>query len=1032
MKKLMTMIAAVATAFGLFAAVPSITDNAVDFSEFTNMNPWDLTDKDGQADALWTWSDTAPATDEAKIEDGELVLKTGAKILARKFAGSAVTVDDDLGLFANVKLDFQNQGIDVDSIPTATDLNGAKLALFLLDTSDVEGSAVAEGGTNLFAIAGCGATRALYQLSATVDDAFLAQEHSFTIKFYNQALSDSNRAGFMIYMDGENAGAGEGVALKALYRYDLDGDVFDLTERTSCMDGNYLGDLTVNPSLTKWYNEQRLLISLVQNDNQTFTGVEFKGNASIASIKLTDDKDEFEFIPGDAKAIGVDDTALATKLAASNFVFDPTTGASFANGVITVFDDATQITVTPTFSLDKEIHEITIGSEKGTDSLTFTINDGTILTVREAVAAAYVTVDGVKTPYETFAEAFDAACDNDGATLALNKNLTIEEIGADYLDISISGSMILDLAGKTITAAGNGVGVITVEAGALTITNSVPADGGVVATEANGIAVNNVSGDATVTIVGGKFDGLVQNFYEEEAPDPMTYTGIEASAGSFTVDPTGKFLAAGKIATYDGEKYYVVGDEPVNYVASVTANGTEMGPFETVEEALAAVQAAEQAGTYPIVVTALADDGLEITDQNRTAKIAKDVTITITQPEFWNVGGVLGYAGAIDGTVTANDIEKIDGADITLGLGAFVSVPPTSEIDASFFTSGEEGYEVQLTDTHGGLNSFALVKVWTVTVTLGEGITAVATNATQGGAAKFFEESGTFKVNNNDVIGIEYACAVPGYEPDLEGEIQAITENTEFKAEKQAITYTITYMYKDAELTGLTPTTYTVEAAATLPTEVELLDGASFEAWYDNAELEGDPVTEIALGSTDNKTFYAKASKVVDPVAEIIEDKVDGFDQLEKEQQQAAYDNVQALYGQFESVPAAELWIEAVYGSTGAKIPAEKLAASTEELVSISVKYDLPILTTAVEAQVVAATADGFNFKLVDGEDVNVAMAAVKEMIEYSADLSTFAVNKDEVGAEVDEDGVTIKATFLKPADEAKGFMKLHLTADDE
>ena len=156
------MIAAVAMSFGLFAAVPSITDNAVDFSEFTNeMNPWDLTDKDGQVDALWTWSDTAPATDEAKIEDGELVLKTGAKILARKFAGSVVKVDDDLGLFANVKLDFQNQGIDVDSIPTATDLNGAKLALFLLDTSDVEGSAVAEGGTNLFAIAGCGATRAL-------------------------------------------------------------------------------------------------------------------------------------------------------------------------------------------------------------------------------------------------------------------------------------------------------------------------------------------------------------------------------------------------------------------------------------------------------------------------------------------------------------------------------------------------------------------------------------------------------------------------------------------------------------------------------------------------------------------------------------------------------------------------------------------------------------------------------------------------------------------------------------------------------
>ena len=621
MKKLMTMIAAVATAFGLFAAVPSITDNAVDFSKFANMNPWDLTDKDKAADALWTYTDETPAKDEAQIADGELVLATGAKILTRKFASTAVTVNDELGLFANVKLDFQNQGIDVDSIPTATDLTGAKLALFLLDTSDVEGSAVDEGGTNLFAIAGCGATRALYQLSATVDDAFLAQEHSFTIKFYNQALSVSNRAGFMIYMDGEKAGAGEGVALKALYRYDLDGDVFDLTERTACdkADFNYLGDLTVNPSLMNWYKQQRLLVSLMQDEDQTFAGVEFKGKASIASVKLTDDKADFPFIPGDAKAIGVVDTALATKLTASNFEFDPTDGASYADGEITVFDDATQITVTPTFSLDKEIHEITIGSKKGTDSLTFTINDGTILTVREAVAAAYV--DGE--PCETFKDALKKAQGKSGATLKLNANLVKADLTQGVIE---SGKdMVLDLAGKTITSDGNdGIGVIFVAGGALTITNSTTEVGAIIAEADNGIAVNNDGDASTVTIVGGKFDGLVQNFYEEVAPDPMTYTGIKASAGTFSFDPTYKFLADGYMAVDNKDGTWTVVEAPKTITVTVGA-AKENSTVEVISNGLDSVTAKldwAESYTLPadgsnLKVTYTADDGYEFAEKAR-------------------------------------------------------------------------------------------------------------------------------------------------------------------------------------------------------------------------------------------------------------------------------------------------------------------------------------------------------------------------------------------------------------------------------
>ena len=54
--------------------------------------------------------------------------------------------------------------------------------------------------------------------------------------------------------------------------------------------------------------------------------------------------------------------------------------------------------------------------------------------------------------------------------------------------------------------------------------------------------------------------------------------------------------------------------------------------------------------------------------------------------------------------------------------------------------------------------------------------------------------------------------------------------------------------------------TYTIESDdITLPTADKLsMDGYVFAGWYDNAELNGEPVTVIEQGSTGDKTFYAK------------------------------------------------------------------------------------------------------------------------------------------------------------------------------
>jgi uncharacterized repeat protein (TIGR02543 family) len=82
------------------------------------------------------------------------------------------------------------------------------------------------------------------------------------------------------------------------------------------------------------------------------------------------------------------------------------------------------------------------------------------------------------------------------------------------------------------------------------------------------------------------------------------------------------------------------------------------------------------------------------------------------------------------------------------------------------------------------------------------------------------------------------------------------TGNKEFWAKWTPITYTITYNNVSGA-SNPNPTSYTIET----PT-ITLIDlsreGYNFNGWYDNADFTGSEVTTIPLGSTGNKTFYAK------------------------------------------------------------------------------------------------------------------------------------------------------------------------------
>ena len=85
------------------------------------------------------------------------------------------------------------------------------------------------------------------------------------------------------------------------------------------------------------------------------------------------------------------------------------------------------------------------------------------------------------------------------------------------------------------------------------------------------------------------------------------------------------------------------------------------------------------------------------------------------------------------------------------------------------------------------------------------------------------------------------------------------TEDLTFWAKWTAVNYAITY-YEDSTtpMAGLVPTTYTIEAAVSLPATATKTGGYAFLGWYSNSSLTGDAVTEIPAGQTGAKSFYAK------------------------------------------------------------------------------------------------------------------------------------------------------------------------------
>ena len=83
-----------------------------------------------------------------------------------------------------------------------------------------------------------------------------------------------------------------------------------------------------------------------------------------------------------------------------------------------------------------------------------------------------------------------------------------------------------------------------------------------------------------------------------------------------------------------------------------------------------------------------------------------------------------------------------------------------------------------------------------------------------------------------------------------------LTGNVTMHAQWTASGYAITYHLDGGTNDSGNPAVYTTETALTLAAPTRL--GYAFEGWYDNGTFTGNPVTEIPLGATGDKNFYAQ------------------------------------------------------------------------------------------------------------------------------------------------------------------------------
>ena len=592
MKKLMTMIAAVATAFGLYATDTGTSFEGVEAEGTLESNTNVIKElPDFQATALTYWAnldDTAviKARDVALSNrpeqyDGQaniycLELATGTKVIERYAkAGGGTTRITDGNLFFDSVVNM-TAFEDEPTIPT-----DAKIAVWLQDTSDIEEATPA---TNLVVT-----INGENYIADGNWESILETWARVTVK----ALKLGNgKIGFVVFVN---------------------------STIVTCTDLAY--DMTGYNDNAKQYAGMKALFPFA-GDDTTIKAAGFAGKGSVDDLVFTETPPSFDYAD-DFKffTLGWDTTSVAS---VEDFTANPTN----------LLVDGLQKTYT---------YVAQEGYINGSTNITGVAGQTYTITAAKLAATVLKWDDQAEDwkPVEggyvsSFADAL-ALVDNTGKFKI--------ELGQDEGAITINKAcdLTLDLAGYVIKSTVEGTAAIAVAAGNLTIIDSSAPQTGVVTgyynagTETYGEALSIASTyTGLVTINAGTFDGAVANSIEETPEEHLAITD-----GLFSVAENEYWDACSILATIpDGAEWAKKdGYFYLKTVTDFTVNVPAAEDNTTLAVTIGGVAAGDTNGVYTVAkgstlkAVYTADEGYELVGQGVwTVDYDTKDTVTIVAP----------------------------------------------------------------------------------------------------------------------------------------------------------------------------------------------------------------------------------------------------------------------------------------------------------------------------------------------------------------------------------------------------------------
>ena len=772
MKKLMTVIAAVATAFGLYAAAPTVTGKASFESTDeagVSADEFDATNELAQA-AGWLWAD-----DPLKLGayDGDAYSYTGSGNGRRtEFEGypaqlKYLTLDtgnDQLlhtigegSIFVDQLVKFTG----FEDAPVFTDDTTSKIAVWMeeadISGDDPDSEATA---TNLWITAG--AAKVPVQIGAT-NEYKIGQWYRLTIKSLG-VIDGKDTVGFVVYIDGQQVGSWMDAA-KAL----IDPSLLSDANKALQAEGKLFPAMNAGEIASVGFKGIGAIDDLVIDDQGPefarripFTVVVPEG-LQIVSIK---DLAGNDVVPADGVANGTTVKVTYGALPGFKILSDTTTASAKITEQGMEIDPEDTIDVQPVVATKVNAADLTVTNEYAETELyglvTGTLIDGDAIKFIDDVAI----VDGDETPVYNFTA--DTTINVAVANEVTTWNIAVAGEGVyayDYVGAAVNvvknytfadnmSALVLNGAvGGKITAASVYAQLALSVSGTLTAETLTPSDfitlvgdGKVLTkTDPETLAGYIVDSEEKIIVPSDPVDG----WYTYRIPGTFAVT-VQLNAPNVTVE---SIIVDGETvdpAAYE-DSYDVVESITVTYKPAdgykwvddketgiktleeagaitapavkaktgfiITIGENDPVEYENVADALAAVQAAEAEGTFPIVVKAI--DEQTVAYEGQEIVLAKDDQITIPALRTWQF---------------SNGISITPTKGIVLAAGASLTVKGAI---AAGLISAPADYKVKETNNGDGTFTYtAEAKVYVAQVgaqkfeTLAEAVAAAQTTDT--------------------------------------------------------------------------------------------------------------------------------------------------------------------------------------------------------------------------------------------------------------------------------------------------------------